>query len=115
MLRRTGFLRVFNDTQIQLCSLSHNDDCNWGWVAESHGGDTVTQPQPKTTVSPGLYETKEVVDESGKSHGDVTTDHAFIPDMSPTITYDVMYIEMQFCSQALANRKVTSIALLMSR
>ena len=45
----------------------------------------------------------------------MTTDHAFIPDMSPTITYDVMYIEMQFCSQALANRKVTSIALLMSR
>ena len=47
-------------------SESHNDDCKWGWVAESHGGDTATQPQPKTTVSHGLYETKEVVDESGR-------------------------------------------------
>ena len=34
--------------------------------AESHGGDTATQPQPKTTVTPGLYETKEVVNESGR-------------------------------------------------
>ena len=71
MLKKTGFLSILNDSQIQ------------SYQSESHDGDTATQPQPKTTVSPGLYETKEVVDESGKSHGDVTTDHAFIPDMSP--------------------------------
>ena len=32
--------------------------------SESHDGDTATQPKPKTAVSPGLYETKEVVNES---------------------------------------------------
>ena len=31
-------------------------------TTKSHDGDTTTQPQPKTAVSPGLYDTKEVVD-----------------------------------------------------
>lgn len=52
--QRTGLLSVFNDTQIQL------------YQSESHGGDAATQPQSKTTVNPGLYETKEVADESGR-------------------------------------------------
>ena len=43
MLKRTGFLSVFNDSQIQL------------YQSESHDGDAATQPQPKTAVSPGLY------------------------------------------------------------
>ena len=52
--QRTGFLSVFNDSQIQL------------YQSESHDGDTATQPQPKTAVSPALYETKKVVNESGR-------------------------------------------------
>ena len=54
--QRTGFLSVLNDSQIRL------------YQSQSHDSDTATQPQPqtKTAVSPGLYETKEVVDESGR-------------------------------------------------
>ena len=49
MLKRTRFLSVFNDSQIQL------------YQSESHDGDAPTQPIPKTAVSPGLYKTKEVL------------------------------------------------------
>ena len=53
--QRTGFLSVFNDSQIQ------------SYQSESHGDDdAASQPYSKTVVSPGLYETKEVVDESGR-------------------------------------------------
>ena len=52
--QRTGLLSVFNDTQIQ------------SYQSESHDGDAATQPQSKTAVGPGLYETKKVVDESGR-------------------------------------------------
>ena len=50
--QRTGFLSVFSDSQIR------------SYQSESHDSDTTTQP--KTAVSPGLYKTKEVVDESGR-------------------------------------------------
>ena len=50
--QRIGFLSVFSDSQIR------------SYQSESNDSDTTTQPN--TAVSPVLYKTKEVVDESGR-------------------------------------------------